>query len=146
MRIGGRGKEFGVDLGEEAADGCRAVKQQDRDANEAVGMDEVTAQGLVGNLFLVAVPEEHLIAYLDKEPTALADEVQRGLGIQRSPLRVVGYVPHGMAREKLSRLGAGGSPVPKIEPHGLHHPPGTEQPSGEGPEGWDDRSKSVYRS
>ena len=120
MLIRGRCEEFRVDLGQEAADGGRISEDQDRDADQAIRVDEVAPQRLVRNLFLIAIPHEDVLTHLDEESAAGADEVQRGPGIQGTPGHIVGDVGDLAVREKLSRLGTGGSPLPVVEPHGLH--------------------------
>lgn len=71
----------------------------------------MAAQRLVRHLLLVPIPEEDLLAGLDEEPTQWPDEVQRGTRIQGVPSHVVCDVGDLLAREKLPRLGAGGSPL-----------------------------------
>jgi hypothetical protein len=86
-------------------------------------MHEVAAQGLLRNLFLIAVPQEDLLAHLDEKPLAGTDEIEGGPGIQRMPDHVVGGVGDLLLREELPRLRAGGSPVSLVEPDGYHaHP------------------------
>lgn len=126
---GARREEFRVDVGEEAADGRRGPEDQDRDADQPVGMHEVAAQRLVRNLFLIAIPDEDLLAHLDEEFAAGTDQAQGGARIQGMPLHVVGREGDPVAREKLPRLRAGGSPLPVVEPHGLHgRPPEQNSP------------------
>ena len=112
-------EDLRIHVGEKAADGGGA-DDQDRDADEAVRVHEVAAQGLVRNLFLIAIPHEDVLTHLDEESAAGADEVQRRSGIQGTPGHIVGDVGDLAVREELSRLGAGGSPLPVVEPHGLH--------------------------
>lgn len=83
-------------------------------------MNEVAAQSLVRDLFLIAVPEEDVLADLDEEAAAGADEIQRGAGIQGMPGYVVQGIGDLLLREELPRPGAGGSPLSMVEPHGLH--------------------------
>jgi hypothetical protein len=74
-------------------------------------MDEMASQRLVWHLFLAAVPDEDLLAHLDEEPLAGANEVQGRAGVQGAPRDVVRGVGDPLLREKLPRLCAGGSPL-----------------------------------
>ena len=140
------GKNFTVDVGQETTNGC-GPDDQDRDADETIEVYEVAAERFLWDLLLIPVPDEDLLAHLHEEPTAGADDLQRRLGIQWMPGHVVGGVGNLFLREKLPRLGAGGSPVSVVEPYGLHSHPGNRTalwPGG--PEGWNGWSKSTYRS
>ncbi len=96
---------------------------------------------------MIPVPEEDVLPDLDEEPLAGADEVQRGACIQGMPGHIMGGVGDLPLREKLPRLGAGGSPLAMVEAYGLHgRPPEQNSPLAGGPEGWHGHSGSNYRS
>ena len=144
--LGRRGKQLGIDVRQKATDGS-GPDDQDRDADEAIEVDEVAAQGFLRDLFLITVPNKNVIAHLHKEPTAGADGLERRLGVQGMPDHIVGSVGDLLQREKLPRLGAGGSPDSVVEPHGFHsHHKNRTALWPKGPEGWNGCPQSAYRS
>jgi hypothetical protein len=133
-------------VGEKASNGD-GPNDQDRDANEAIEVYKVAAERFLRDLFLITIPNKDLLTHLHEEPTARADEFEGRLGIQGMSGHIVGGVGDLPLREKLPRLGAGGSPVSMVQPYGLHGPPRNRTalwPTG--PEGWKVRSRSTYRS
>lgn len=139
-------EDLRVDVWQEAADG-RGPDDQDGDADEAVEMNEVAAQRFVRNLFPVAIPDEDLFAHLDEITAAGAYENHCGIRIQGMPVHVVRGVGDLLSREELPRLGAGGSALSVVEPYGPHRPSRNRLalwPAG--PEGWNENSRSIYRS
>jgi len=139
-------EDLRVDVWQEAADG-RGPDDQNGDTDEAVEMNEMAAQRLVRNLFLVTIPDEDLFAHLDVIAAAGAYENHCGIRIQGMPVHVVRGVGDLLLREELPRLGAGGSALSAVEPNGLHRPSRNRLALWPGrPEGRNENSRSIYRS
>jgi hypothetical protein len=99
-------------------------------------MHEVPAEGLIRDFFLIPVPEKDVFARLDEVAAEGPYEIQRGPGVKGASRDIVRGVGNPLLREKLPRLGAGGSAVPIVQVQCRHsRGPEKNSPLARRPEG-----------
>jgi hypothetical protein len=99
-------------------------------------MHEVPAEGLIRDFFLIPVPEKDVFARLDEVAAEGPYEIQRGPGVEGASRDIVRGVGNPLLREKLPRLGAGGSAVPIVQVQCRHsRGPEKNSPLARRPEG-----------
>lgn len=99
-------------------------------------MHEVSAEHFVRDLFLISVPEKDVFARLDEVAPKRPHEIQRGPGVEGASGDIVRGVGNPLLREKLPRLGAGGSALAIVQVQCRHRRcPEKNSPLARRPEG-----------